>query len=208
MCMTENDKRLSELFKDYRETTRPLLKNLKKRYGSIPVNCLNEIRAMNDHLSKYCVEGLTEQVAEKELGGMRSHAKRLIYDCFKQLDMFFSDNAIEWEKKYYNQSWLHIDGGKFWREYRKNKKMAEAEIIEAKKQESYQPEVAKMHFDKALSHYNKIESLFTTYNDQLVEGKDKRGWERLTGYLKDYVTEILLAVGVAILTVTIKAFLS
>lgn len=60
--------RLEALINDYRELAKPLMDDMNVRLGGVyPENCLNEIRAMLDHVSRcYRTETLEIKSEEKE----------------------------------------------------------------------------------------------------------------------------------------------
>ena len=84
--------RLEALISGYRDQAKPLMDDMNVRLGGVyPENCLNEIRAMLDHVSRcYHAEELSicdeekESISNEELSKAEGHLRRLMYDCFKQ----------------------------------------------------------------------------------------------------------------------------
>lgn len=88
--MSEEDKLQNDILLYYCENILPLLLELKLRRGDdhlLGIN--NEIRALNDHIAR-CYsesENITSQQRMEQLSKAEGHVRRLILDCFKQLNM-------------------------------------------------------------------------------------------------------------------------
>lgn len=107
------EERISSIIAGYSDTVKPLLAEIRVRRGDVPNNFLNEIRALNDHIARCYREGIEPTVVEEELTKAEGHLRRLIYDCFKQLNVYISDALNNKEKKYYSDLWLVYDSGQF-----------------------------------------------------------------------------------------------
>lgn len=154
------EKRISSILTDYRETIKPLLSDIKARNGGgLPNNFLNEIRALNDHIARCYRQDITQQNIDAELTKAEGHLRRLVYDCFKQLNIYISDTLALKEKRFYSDLWLTHNEGKFWKEYSKNRKYAQINVIEAKKAESIDPDKAMTLYEKAFQNYRHAEDL-------------------------------------------------
>ena len=103
--MSEEDKLQNDILLYYCENIRPLLLELKLRRGDdhlLGIN--NEIRALNDHIARCYSENITSQQRMEQLSKAEGHVRRLILDCFKQLNMdlfskfiFFAAWHIDYE---------------------------------------------------------------------------------------------------------------
>lgn len=154
------EKRISRILTDYRETIKPLLSDIKVRNGgNLPNNFLNEIRALNDHIARCHRPNIIQQDIDAELTKAEGHLRRLVYDCFKQLNIYISDTLVRKEKMFYSDLWLTHNDGDFWKEYSKNRKYAQIHVIEAKKTESIDADQAMTLYEKAFQNYRHAENL-------------------------------------------------
>lgn len=94
--------------------------------------------------------------------------RRLLYDCFKQLNIYISDKIKHTERWKYSYRWLYHNGGDFWHKYTEWKRNAQKYSIEAKKQESINSDAALKYFELAYHNYRKIEELFKDNREFLV----------------------------------------
>ena len=164
------EKRVSRILTDYRETIKPLLSDIKVRNrGSIPNNFLNEIRALNDHIARCYRPDIKQQDVDAELTKAEGHLRRLVYDCFKQLNIYICDTLVRKEKMFYSDLWLTHNDGKFWVEYSKNRKYAQINVIKAKKAESIDSDKAMTLYEKAFQNYRHAEDLLIANKRMLVK---------------------------------------
>ncbi len=154
--------KIDELLLTYGKSAKPLINEIAKRHrdSKVPDNLLNEIRAMNDHIARCYRDGADDNYIDRELGKAEGHLRRLLYDCFKQLNIYISDNLGRREKMSFSNRWLYRDGGNFWHQYTKWKQQAQDDVIEAKKQESIDSDAALKHFESGYQNYRNIEELF------------------------------------------------
>ena len=168
------EKRISRILTDYRETIKPLLSDIKARNGGgLPNNFLNEIRALNDHIARCYRQDITQQNIDAELTKAEGHLRRLVYNCFKQLNIYISDTLALKEKRFYSDLWLTHNEGKFWKEYSKNRKYAQINVIEAKKAESIDPDKAMTLYEKAFQNYRHAENKRMLWNSFLYKNLHK-----------------------------------
>ena len=67
MVPMTNEERLTDLLAEYRNVAKPLMEELCLRIGDYPINCQNEIRALNDHIARCYRDGVDETIIAKEL---------------------------------------------------------------------------------------------------------------------------------------------
>ncbi|MBQ6070201.1 MAG: hypothetical protein IJK85_00455 [Bacteroidales bacterium] len=154
--------KIDKLLLDYGKSAKPLINEIAQRHynSKVPENLLNEIRALNDHIARCYRDGADDNYIDSELGKAEGHLRRLMYDCFKQLNIYISDNLKRRERRSYSNRWLYRDGGNFWRQYTEWKQQAQSNVIEAKKQESINSDAALKHFESGYQNYRNIEELF------------------------------------------------
>ena len=207
MVPMTNKERLTDLLAEYRNVAKPLMEELFHRIGEYPVNCQNEIRALNDHIARCYRDGITQPEILKELDKAAGHIQRLVYDCLKQLNILMYEDIERMEHSTYSYRWLYIDGGKFWKLYVNHKQYAVLCEVEAKIQESLNPSLSVDKYQEAYLHYVEIEKMFNIYAAELKDSQwhkivstFMRGWQWL------WVT-ILVAVITAVLRFVISCFL-
>ena len=134
------EERINNIFSNYRNIVKPLLVDIKARRADreLPDNFLNEIRALNDHIAR-CYRSEVSDI-DAELTKAEGHLRRLIYDCFKQLNIYINDILERKENKFYSDLWLTYDKGRFWNEYSKSRKYAQQNVVNAKKADSNKQE--------------------------------------------------------------------
>ena len=151
----------------YSEVIKPLLADLELRGKGykIPRNCLNEIRAINDHIARcYRKECINRTIEYNKAEG---HLQRLAFDCFKQLNLSLFDKIERCEKRYFSNLWLYWDKGEFWGTYLALRKKATKSSIEAKKNETLNADVAMKHYEETYCCYCEIEALLNENNRRL-----------------------------------------
>ena len=195
--------RLELLVSGYRDQAKPLMDDMNVRLGgSYPENCLNEIRAMLDHVSRcYRIEGEGNKTQEEknavcneELSKAEGHLRRLMYDCFKQLNILLYDAIHQREQQTYSSRWLYIDGGTFWAKYTDGLQMAIEHVVEAKKNESYEPDKAMECYDKAYNAYCSVEQLLIRNRKNLAWSKCVRYFEFLNNWVVWIIVTVVLSV--------------
>lgn len=192
----DEEQKLQEILTTYRNVVKPLLADIKVRCkdGKIPVNCLNEIRALNDHIARCYRENMDNKQITIELGKAEGHLKRLIFDCFKQLNVFLYDKIESKERKFYSSLWLYWDGGQFWNKYSQVRLSARYASIEAKKNETENAELAMKKYDEAYCDYCIIEDMLNAKRSLLwVSFLVKWGTYIVSGFWW-FITTIILAI--------------
>lgn len=146
----------------------PILFELHKRNnGCHVVAVLNEMRALNDHIARCYLDGVTEDFQYEELCKAEGHLKRVIYDCFKQLDIIFYENVRRYERNHFGVHWLLLNGGTFWVEYN-NLQRNVLELTEsAKTLESSNSEKAFDEYQKAYVEQDKLYRLLDAHAENL-----------------------------------------
>ena len=153
---------LQELLLYYCNNVRPLLLELKLRRSDKSLAGINnEIRALNDHIARcYHEEYATPDFQKLQLNKAEGHMRRLILDCFKQLNMDIFSKIEICEKRYFSDLWLRWGtDGKFWKEYSNHRKEAQMEVLSAKKLEMFEPEESLRHYENAFQYYRKLERM-------------------------------------------------
>ena len=195
------DERIREILTNYRDTVKPLLADIRARRvdDKLPDNFLNEIRALNDHIARCFRDEKNTVDIHSELTKAEGHLRRLIYDCFKQLNIYISDNLERKESRYYSDLWLTHDKGTFWTAYSKYRKYAQQNVIEAKKSESFDPDKAMAFYEKAFQNYREAEELLLKNKGLLRRSWTKKqtakiqhfGWWFAITFILSFISSII-----------------
>jgi hypothetical protein len=170
----EAKQRYQELMVAY-VSAKPLLNDVYKRNGNEQTDAiLNEIRAINDHVARFNDESRKEEERNDELIKAEGHLKRMVYDAYKQLNIFFYDSTNDFEKANFGVHWLHLNKGNFWLEYIQKRKAITDIVKEAKEQESISTEAAFKSFEKAYVEQRNVYKLIEDNRQELVLTKKAR----------------------------------
>ncbi len=158
-------KKLDDLLDSYDKIVRPLMKLLVKINGTETVNCLNEIRAMNDHLARCFRDGNEERQIDIELHKAEGHLERLVLDCFKQLIIFIKEDIQQIEKTYFSRLWFYWgEKENFWQYYCSLKESGLNAEIEAKKIETLDKKLSMEQYELALNCFIDMVSSVKKYD--------------------------------------------
>lgn len=184
----------------YLNNFKPLLHALKTRKnGTFPKNCLNEIRAINDHIARCYREGISSEDITKEIGKAEGHLQRLAYDCYKQLILYQVADIKHTIKWYYSSRWLKIGNGDLWVKYIENYKHARKAEFDAKYNESISSDNALAAYDAAYGYYQEILEAFKKYKRKIrvyalvgfLERATKFTWWLIGTIILSIITTIL-----------------
>lgn len=191
---------IRSISQDYLHNCKPLLEILKVRgNGKYPNNCLNEIRAINDHIARCYRDKITDGDITKELGKAEGHLQRLAYDCYKQLILYQVADIKHTLKWFYSSRWTRIGDGELWRVYISKYKQARQAEKKAKQSESVDPNVALNFYDTAYSSYQDILSVFKKYKWDIWWSAVVKFLERMRGGLFWLITTVVLAIVATVL---------
>jgi hypothetical protein len=190
------DEHINSIFNIYNDSVRPLLVDIqiRNKNNKLPDNFLNEIRALNDHIARCYREGVTSDEINRELTKADGHLRRLIYDCFKQLNIYLSDILEYKEKKYFSDLWISYKKGNFWTEYSQYRKQAQLNVIEAKKNETINTEKALQLYENAFINYRNAENLLLDNKKMLCKSIFYRYLDMTGGIVKFVLITLVLSI--------------
>lgn len=194
--MTQQDinTKYDELISSYMEI-KPVLTDLYQRNGNHHIDgILNEIRALNDHVARCYRDDMEIDAAYNELCKAEGHLKRLIYDCFKQLNILFYDFAADYETKYFDSHWLCFDNGEFWRKYTSKRKEITSNVEQAKIHESSNSEKTFEFFQNAYVLQGEVYDLLEEHKEALQLSRVKSYWQKINSLKGWVLSTIALAV--------------
>ena len=181
-----------DLLKSYIEI-KPVLFDLYIKNDNKYIDAiLNEMRALSDHLARCYADNVSYETIHKELNKAEGHLKRLIYDCFKQLNIIFFDYVDSYESKYFGKHWLRINDGQFWTDYTSLRYEVVQSIEKAKTYESVDADIAFNNYQSAYVTQGKVYDLLTEYKRKLQISIPKAVWVKINSLWGWIFTTILL----------------
>ena len=180
----QHENRILGLMDGYCENVKPLLDAIQLRHKdkTLPNNFLNEIRALNDHIARCYRDGVDDECIKKELDKAEGHERRLIYDGFKQMNAYIVSRLELEEAKSYSKMWLTYDNGQFWKDYTRHRTSAQKAVIEAKRNESVDSDVAMLNYEKAFNEYRKAEDLLLSHKGMLRWSRVQKWFHRINDW--------------------------
>ena len=188
----EIQKKYQELMVSYTKA-KPVLNDVYKRNGGeYPDAILNEIRAIIDHIARFYDEGRDENQRYDELTKADGHLKRMIYDAYKQLNIFFFDYMEKFEEDYFGKHWFRVKNGNVWLQYSKQREEVVELVKQAKIYESISTESAMYWYQQAYTTqryvYNLIEDnkrnlVLSKWEKRLIAINSQKGWLMTTACL-------------------------
>lgn len=190
----EKEAVINEMYRDlimsYLEI-KPLLFDLYVRNGNRYIDAvLNEMRALNDHIARCYTDGMSVEDVHRELSKAEGHLKRLIYDCFKQLNILFFDYINGYEADYFGKHWLRINDGTFWNDYTSLRYDVVKNVEEAKLFESLDTDKAFGSYQNAYVLQGKVYDLLERYDGELRLSRPMAFWTKMNS-LKGWILSTL-----------------
>lgn len=166
-------KRIEEIYSNYRITVKPLIATIEATYERFPIQIFNEIRALFDHIAHcYSPDAQPEKI-ENEITRSESHLYRIIFDCFKFLNVKAKDELDLFEKQTRNVDLPSISNGEFYPEYKRLSNLAFTNAKEAKKLESSDKDLALKYFEEAYNAYVKLQEYIESNRIYIIRAKWK-----------------------------------
>ncbi len=162
---------LDELYADYRNVVKPLLSEIEANYQKFPTALLNEIRAFNDHIARCFFPNIKEDEVKKQLEKSKSHNVRMILDCYKYLNVYYSDKIAKFEKQTKRIDLTSIDNGDFYIKFRNLKQDAINKVKYAKREE------CKINVN-LFEYYQNSYNTYVELDDFISEHLTKVTWAR------------------------------
>lgn len=132
---TETESELYSLYSQYTDSLKPLLAFVETKVMEFPGPILNELRAMNDHVSR-CFSTLSATECTAEIGKAKGHLTRAMLDCYKLLLVSYEGDVKTFYEQYKDVSLTVVNDGRFLPELEERHKTAQSKSREAKILES------------------------------------------------------------------------
>lgn len=155
----EFHQRLAQLYCQYNETIKPLIAEYEALKEEFPLPIFNEIRAFNDHIAQCYRDDSSDSRISDEIDRAERHILRIIFDCFKYLNVALYEKVEKFEKQTKYVELTRIDNGNFYISYSKLRKEATSAVREAKKLESIDRETSFKKFELAYQTYSELVEL-------------------------------------------------
>jgi hypothetical protein len=188
---TENQKYLESLYQQYNTTVKILISDVEVTYEEFPASIFNEIRAFNDHIARCYFEDFTEDQKKYELEKAASHIKRIVFDCFKYLNVYHYDELRKFDKMYKNVNLLSINNGDFLREYSQLRSNIVITLKEAKKMEARDKIIAFNKYQETYNLFKRINELLKNNNSNLFKAKVFFTFKRISKFFLWLGTAVL-----------------
>jgi hypothetical protein len=152
-------KTLASLYDEYNQTLKPLIASYEAREEKFPLPIYNEIRAFNDHVARCYHANTKPGEIDGELKKAERHIHRLVFDCFKYLNVSLNDYIRKFERQTRRVDLTKINNGEFYLKYKQLLDDAIKCVREAKKIESTNRQNAFDNYEKAFNTYCELEEL-------------------------------------------------
>ncbi|MFZ3171044.1 MAG: hypothetical protein WA118_03545 [Carboxydocellales bacterium] len=171
---------ISELYQEYRSIIKPLIAEVESAYEEFPLPLLNEIRAFNDHISRCFQSDVNDDEISTQLKKAKSHNVRIIFDCYKFLNVYYYDKIKKFEKQIKNINLTTINSGQFYIKYRELRQKAINKVREAKKEEVKGDE-------GSFNCYQDAYNCFVELDDYISDNLTNVNWARAKFYTRKFV---------------------
>lgn len=170
---------MGNLYSEYTNKLKPLLAFVESVAQNFPGPILNEIRAINDHISRCYWVGKSDAECLEEVRKAKGHLSRSIFDAYKYLVIVYERKVKEFYAQYKDVCIAIVDDGKFLPELNRLHTIARDLAFQAKMEE------AKAFPYKNLSYeaYEKAVIAYTEADDYIVSHTE--GLANAAQYAKD-----------------------
>lgn len=170
---------ISKLYAEYTNKLKPLLAFEESVAQNFPGPILNEIRAMNDHVSRCYWADKPESDCLEEVRKAKGHLSRSILDAYKYLVIVYERKVQDFYHQYKDVCIAVVDDGHFLPELNRLHSEARELAFQAKMEET------KAFPDKEMSYeaYEKAVIAYTEVDDYIVSHAD--GLSNASQYAKD-----------------------
>ena len=172
-------KAISLLYEEYTNKLKPLLAFEETMAQSFPGPILNEIRALNDHVSRCYWADKSVEECLKEVSKAKGHLSRSILDAYKYLVIVYERRVQDFFSQYKEVCIAIVDDGKFLPELNRLHAVARDLAFQAKMEE------AKAFPNKDLSYeaYENAVLAYTDVDDYI--SKHSNGLSNAAQYARD-----------------------
>lgn len=186
-----NLEQISSLYNTYNEVIKPLIALYEAREEQFPTPVFNEIRAFNDHIAKCHLNDIDENQINEEIKLAERHIFRIIFDCYKFLNVSFHKEISEFENENRNIDLTIIDNGEFYPKYKKLKESAVQSVRAAKKVESLDIQKSFTNYENAFNAYSELVELILQKESDVSWARNKRKLKRVINIILWILSAVL-----------------
>lgn len=191
MLSKTDSNRVKVIFSTYNTTVKPLIATIEASYEQFPIQIFNEIRALFDHIARCYNPHINAVSIDNEITRSESHLYRIMFDCFKFLNVKAKDEVNKFERQTKNVDLPSISNGEFYPEYKRLSKLAFNFAKEAKKYESLNKDKSLELFEKAYNTYDKLIDYIDDNRIYIIRAKWKFNSYRFLKILLWFLTAII-----------------
>ena len=188
--MTDIQKeRIVNLLENYSSNLKPMIIALESEDSEYPVEVLNEIRAILNHLSRIAVldsNGSDEEEIDLQIHDAEGHLKRGLFDCFKYSCISIDDKYRRFRRDTRNVDLGVVDNGEFPIELSKKYTAAKSALTHARLVENdpttNDSEAVYEHFQKAYVEYTALSNYIDGSIAKVERAKHKQTAQQLISY--------------------------
>ncbi len=199
---------LAPLYSLYNNVAKYLIADIEARTEKFPQQVFNEIRAFNDHIARCYTFDATAETIQTEVRKAASHMERIIFDCYKMLNIYFFDFVRVFEKRVKNVDFTIINDGKFYTEFNELRKTIVSKKNEAKLNEGLDKKKSINLYQEAYNNGVKISDLIIDNEVHIQRCIKKYRRNKIWNICKWVIGLIVGAVIGAIISPVVQKFIS
>ena len=160
--------KLTPLYEMYNEVIKPLIVEIEVRFEEFPTPIFNEIRAFNDHVTRCFRNPDNEEWINEQVSKAKGHIERMIFDCYKYLNVSLYDSVIKKFDKHYKRVDLsRVNNGEFQIQHRGLTKEIILNLKKAKSLETQNKNESINLYQYVHNKYTELENLIDTNSREL-----------------------------------------
>lgn len=184
-----------------------LVESLK---GKFPGPILNELRAVQDHVSRCFTNDIAEVDALEEIRKAKGHLDRANMDCYKALLIICEKQLVDFKKEYEGVNLALVKDGEFLIKFQNDWDAARELAINARKMESeyfLDKLRAYAYYERAVEAYQDIEDYLKDCRPALIHVKACTEATKKSERIKRRVENLVFAIISAVLGVILGKYL-
>ncbi len=199
---------LASLYEEYTNKLKPVLAFEESVAQNFPGPILNEIRAVNDHVSRcYWVEK-TEAECLSEVNKAKGHLSRSILDAYKYLVIVYEHKVQDFFSQYRNICIAIVDDGKFLPELNRLHAIARDLAFQAKMEEAKafpNKDLSYEAYEKAVLAYTDVDDYISAHSEGLSNAAQYAKDQTKTNYKFAVISAVIGTVLGAIVTLLMNS---
>lgn len=202
---------ICKLYEEYTNKLKPLLAFEESVAQNFPGPILNEIRAMNDHVSRCYWAEKSEQECLEEVRKAKGHLSRSILDAYKYLVIVYERKVQNFYHQYKDVCIAVVEDGHFLPELNRLHSEARKMAFEAKKEEAKafpDKEMSYEAYERAVIAYTEVDEYIDNHSDGLSNAAQYAKDQTRTNYKFAFISAIIGTILGALVTILLNYFTS